>query len=677
MSQKFWQLIPQIEPDTPYRLTKFPIVLGRSEDCEIAIPDKTISPRHARLTERGRKLVIEDLESAHGTLVNDEPIRRAFVRRGAKGVTRLQIGHTVFHVCYGENGKEAALKDGEQNETPPPADWFYRHDEKEIGPVDVKTLLAAVRKGELALHDEVWRNGEDHRRRLFEVRSSIPEFEKGLQVERHSVAASSKGPSVLPTKPSILRNKLTCPYCWSRFDVEDMLAIAAHPDLVGDPMLGEAESMRFLPQHFTHDGHPLDPKKVASRENACPNCHMRLPDALLTLPPVFFSIFGVPSSGKSYFLTSMCWILRGILPKFFKTSFKDADATTNNWLNEYEDRLFLHGDQAHIRQLDKTEMRGHLYREVLLNRVSVSLPLPSFFTLLPGAEKESTQEPRRPGSFVLVVYDNAGEHFQPGQDSELNPGTRHIAFAQQLLFLFDPTKDPRLRAIATGKDYQLKEENLIQRQDVILTEIMDRLRRHLGLKSGERYKKTFVFAVSKADVLSGFIPLETSPWTWSEAANANVLNLAEIAQVSYLTRTLLNERLPDLIGAVESFAEHVIYLPNSALGQSPESRNALLQIKAGEIKPEWVEVPLLYMLARAGLIPAIKTTDSRHPLPDQYEYDGRYITFKQPGTGNPIRLPDTLSGFCLRCPRTGALFRVPDVATQNVMGSPLEMALDL
>ncbi|HBA84227.1 MAG TPA: hypothetical protein DCZ95_09065 [Verrucomicrobia bacterium] len=675
MSQKVWQLIPLIESDTPFKLTSFPVVIGRNEECGIAISDKTVSPRHARLSERGRRLVIEDLDSAHGTLLNDEPVRRVLVRRSAKDSTRLQVGHTVFRLYYGEVGKD--LPPSTVNtESAPAAEWFYRHEDNDIGPVDARTLLAAARKGEIALHDEVWRIGDSLRSHLFELRTSIPEFEKAMQLERHPADEPRSKAEGLAKTSRALRDKMICPFCWTRIDVEDLLSIAAHPDLVGDPMLGEAESMRFLPQHFTHDGHALDPKKTVCRESACPNCHMRLPDALLSLPPVFFSIFGVPSSGKSYFLTSMCWILRSILPKFFKTSFKDADATTNHWLNEYEDRLFLHGDQSHIRQLDKTEMRGHLYREVLMNRVSVSLPLPSFFMLQPGDEREGQPEGRHPGNFMLVVYDNAGEHFQPGQDSEMNPGTRHLAHAQQLLFLFDPTKDPRLRAIATGKDYQLKEESLIQRQDVILTEIMDRLRRHLGLKSGERYQRTFIFAMSKADVLSGFIPLESSPWVWSEAANANVLNLAEIAQVSYLTRTLLNERLPDLIGAVESFAEHVVYLPNSALGHSPESRNSLLQVKTGDIQPQWVEVPFLYMLARAGIVPSVKTMDTRHSLPDQYEYDGRYITFKQPGTGHPVRLPDTLSGFCLQCPRSGVLFRVPEAPTTNAIGSTLELDLD-
>jgi len=39
-------------------------------------------------------------------------------------------------------------------------------------------------------------------------------------------------------------------------------------------------------------------------------------------------------------------------------------------------------------------------------------------------------------SRVICVYDNAGESFQVGKDSEASPATQHLAKSKALMFLF-------------------------------------------------------------------------------------------------------------------------------------------------------------------------------------------------------------------------------------------------
>ncbi|MGE0790049.1 MAG: FHA domain-containing protein [Sandaracinaceae bacterium] len=60
------------------------IVIGRSEDCDVVLPDASVSGRHARLSWRGAKILIEDLGSANGTWVDGKKVRRAEVRPGAE-----------------------------------------------------------------------------------------------------------------------------------------------------------------------------------------------------------------------------------------------------------------------------------------------------------------------------------------------------------------------------------------------------------------------------------------------------------------------------------------------------------------------------------------------------------------------------------------------------------------
>lgn len=53
----------------------FPLVdadatVGRAPGCVVLLDDPTVSSRHARLTFRGARLVVDDLGSRNGTLVN-------------------------------------------------------------------------------------------------------------------------------------------------------------------------------------------------------------------------------------------------------------------------------------------------------------------------------------------------------------------------------------------------------------------------------------------------------------------------------------------------------------------------------------------------------------------------------------------------------------------------------
>lgn len=60
---------------TQQSLNKFPVLLGREDTLEFAIPSSSVSRRHASisLADSG-ELIIEDLQSSNGTFVNRQPI---------------------------------------------------------------------------------------------------------------------------------------------------------------------------------------------------------------------------------------------------------------------------------------------------------------------------------------------------------------------------------------------------------------------------------------------------------------------------------------------------------------------------------------------------------------------------------------------------------------------------
>ena len=64
-----------------------------------------------------------------------------------------------------------------QGEAPPPADWLYRHDDVDKGPVPFSSLKDLATAGQLAPADLVKRRGEMHWSRAGDVPELYPRGE--------------------------------------------------------------------------------------------------------------------------------------------------------------------------------------------------------------------------------------------------------------------------------------------------------------------------------------------------------------------------------------------------------------------------------------------------------------------------------------------------------------------
>ena len=126
-----------------------------------------------------------------------------------------------------------------------------------------------------------------------------------------------------------IRRQIVCPHCWTRFAAEDILWVAAAPDLIGDSRLGALEPSRFLPVRFDLNGNAVDRKGFVCKQLACPYCHLPIPRVLTEIAPFFLSVVGAPASGKTYFLTSMVWQLRSTFLRDFAFTLAESDAKMN------------------------------------------------------------------------------------------------------------------------------------------------------------------------------------------------------------------------------------------------------------------------------------------------------------------------------------------------------------
>ncbi|MEM6472020.1 MAG: hypothetical protein AAF802_20840 [Planctomycetota bacterium] len=404
-----------------------------------------------------------------------------------------------------------------------------------------------------------------------------------------------------------LLTKVTCPYCWHDYAPEESLWISEHPDLIGDAKLGFQHAKRFLPSRFNPQGDAIDEMGQNATRMACPRCHLRVPNSMNQVPGLIFSIFGAPACGKSYFLTSMSWMLRQTLPKRFAVSMSDVDAETNARIHEYEELQFMNPDLETPVALAKTEEQGDLYETVDMGDHSVSYPRPFMFNLQP-LSSHARYKRNREISKLICLYDNAGESFFPGADKTINPVTRHLAFSKCLFFCFDPTQDTRFRRACEGKSddpqmisrtSRLARETTI-RQDTILLEAIQRVRRHAGLRDDELHQRPLVIIVTKWDSWKDLLPDVSTdePYVPIEGTKLCRLDSQRIKHASQRVGELMSDICPEIVAAAEGFSTSLTFIPVSATGSSPvvDPDSGSLGIRPRDMQPYWVEVPMLLAL---------------------------------------------------------------------------------
>ena len=415
---------------------------------------------------------------------------------------------------------------------------------------------------------------------------------------------------------------MICPHCWEGFPPEKVLWISEHSDLRGDPRLGQEEQQRFLPTRFSTTCDAIDASGVTCRSLACPHCHLVVPRASLEMDTLFLSVLGASSSGKSYFLAAMTSQLREVLPFHFSVTLTDVDPAINRLLNLWEeslshnphpDRFISLGDL-----IGKTELEGGMYYDsVRYGHQVVRYPRPFLFSIHPQPTHPQAQGPNAPSlTRLLCLYDNAGEHFEPGRDDQTTPVTRHLAKSQGLLFVFDPTQDQKFRGAlkAKGVEVRTSSSSRFSRQSIILNEAASRVRRHAGLGQSEKHDRPLIIVLTKFDQWGSLFPTgDTSPPWYKVGSDPNVpagLDVERIEERSKLLRQLMVDYCSELVAAAEGFAKEVTYIAVSSLGPNIEvdPGTGVVGIRPEMIQPQWVTVPFQYCLTKVmpGLLFKLK-----------------------------------------------------------------------
>ena len=385
---------------------------------------------------------------------------------------------------------------------------------------------------------------------------------------------------------------------------------------------------------------------------------------------VIISIVGPPSSGKSFFLTTMLWELRNILGPVFGYSITDSDPVCNKTLIEYEDTFFYNSNQDEIVTLRKTEEQGELYNEVRLGESFFQLPTPFFFNVKSLGHASGNH---RITEKTFVLYDNAGESFQPGKDITLNLSTQHLAHSDIIFFMFDPLQDPQAsQALAAVDAATLPGINHFCRQDVYLAELINRLRKY-NSSYRNLFDKTLIVVVPKFDTWQGLLPrdIPDHPWQVGDDGMAE-LDYNQICSVSLLVRNFIERFNPAVVHSAESFFANVLYLPVSAIGRESKLQNLPgggVGVRVADIAPYWITVPFLHAMLEHRMLnaaPAVIADDKCQMIPAAAHAGGYSCSFG----GKNYRLSGFYLNRRLQCPESGDYFIITD---QSQAGQSLDL----
>lgn len=573
-----------VHPRQNAKISKFPYYVGRDPAHAgdgMVISDQTVSRTQFVLESRLRGLFYKNLsQSSPAELDGVVVAGDQKLAQGSPHVVRMGDVTLVM-------GSDARAVDQMASQIASEC-YIVNHNGDDYGPMKETELLDYCENGTFKPTSKVWCVADPSH--VMEM-SDLIDFGSEGDAPIASVPSGEKKRAVVADEAQAeVGESFMCPYCRTVSDLADVLSVSTSPTLLGDPVLGEGEQRRFLPSQFTGNGLALDSEGGVCTEIACPRCHMALPRTLLDTPQMVVSVIGAAGAGKSVFLASSMWQCRQILGRMFGVSFMDLDPVANRWINAYEEKLFFQEDDQSLQQIEKTDLQAsNVCRTVTLDGDSVLLPLPSFFQL----RAKTDPQPRS-----LVVYDSAGEHFRAGADTQSSAVTLNMINADMLFFMFDPSADPRFRPMldhGTGTAH-----NYAQRQDVLLAEMAARIRRHMGNRSETRLTRPLLFGVSKADLLRGHLPLDAHVYqTLDDGRQA--LDLGALRKVSDATEALLGAVAPEVTATAHDIASEVWFIPVSALGHNPMREG----VRPCDIKPLWTELPIVFALARKGLIPTV------------------------------------------------------------------------
>ena len=385
--------------------------------------------------------------------------------------------------------------------------------------------------------------------------------------------------------------KVTCPYCFAGFRRQSIAfrcqaavrgtATGAQCTTTVDERLAAyigAPGPATLGPVFEADGSKSAATcpacGVSTFTRVCPECHNDLPADFADIGTNITAMIGPKTSGKSTYVTVLIRELQHRVGAAFGATTEPMDDRT---IRLYKERFegILYGQHM-------------MLPGTLPSSVDRNYPLLYRFTIgtkgLMGTRSRSN---------ALVFFDTAGEDLQDRTATENH--VRYLAKSNGILLLIDPLQIEAVRELVGGT---VSLPELETPPDQILDNVTRLIRSAKGVRGGRKVDTPVAIAFSKIDALWHRLPGDSR--LHQPSRHDGAFDMADATELSEEIRALLSRWMGGSIVQHASFNyDHHKYFAVSALGAEPERS----RVPAHGIAPFRVEDPVLWLLARAGIVP--------------------------------------------------------------------------
>ncbi|QGQ21423.1 FHA domain-containing protein [Gimesia benthica] len=101
-------------PDIEVSVDELPVVMGRSNNCDLRVLDPMMSRQQCELTFLNNSVRVRDLESTNGTMVNSETVHEAPLYPG----DILTIGMANYVISYYDGEGQESFEESYFSENP-------------------------------------------------------------------------------------------------------------------------------------------------------------------------------------------------------------------------------------------------------------------------------------------------------------------------------------------------------------------------------------------------------------------------------------------------------------------------------------------------------------------------------------------------------------------------------
>ncbi len=369
-----------------------------------------------------------------------------------------------------------------------------------------------------------------------------------------------------------MAGKFLCPRCFEEQSLDSIQYICSNESKPCQLAIDKK------PQRAENSKKPVCTEcKQALITKICPKCKMELPLNIGTAKSYPIAIIGAKETGKSNFVAVLINQLKNEVGRAFDCSLMACgDKTINRYRTDFYDPLYRH--RTCVQGTDAGEVDPLIY-SLLFQRKG-------------GFLRKATND-----AVSLTFFDTAGENLN--DENMMRTFNPYLYHSSGIILLLDPLQLPKVRDELEGR-IRLPEENTDVNE--ILTRTIDIIRRNVpGLnKEGVKIDIPLAIAFTKIDVVSDLLDPASCLRNDSVHIRKGCFDQVDFQDASEEMQSMVEEWLGmELYQLVSTHFAKFGFFGLSALGSNPD-----MDKKIPKFRPFRVADPLLWILAKEGIIPS-------------------------------------------------------------------------